>query len=551
MLKKKVWSVMIYMAGDNNLSVDMAYALEVLEKKVVVNENDNIKLYVHYENNSPEIPSIYCDFSDVNNSVYQYSTEIGNKFSTRRTVDFNSSEAITPVLDFVDWCVNNTENTISDGGVEENFALIFSGHTMGFLTMGLLKDESKNVSMTMPGLQTGLEIIRDEITGKKLSILGFDSCVMSMFEVGQQFKTVANTMIASEGSIPNAGWTYTEILSTLANSNETVTNIAGEFVQKYIEKQSKYSIGGVSVDMAAWDLTKLDELNNKFGRLTNNLLKCFEDESSIIYRQMRRILLQVHFNAQTYMYEQSIDLGDFCSLLIEEIASIKDETERKLDTLLRDVQECCQSVLLEINKCVILSGFSGGTYQFSTGISLFFPWSVAAYQVSVNDYEQLNFVQNTHAGRLWNLFLQTYLGEVSLRKGKTETNEYSFANNAFAATQSQTNEFAHRLPVSQSSRVPESGQTRIPLNPISRLPVNPISRVPLNPISRIPLNPISKLPLNPISRVPLNPISKLPLNPISRISGESGKFFENFTKFKNVEAKWNIKGYTKDFKKNG
>ena len=43
------------------------------------------------------------------------------------------------------------------------------------------------------------------LLGKKLDVLGFDSCVMGMLEVGYQFNNVAKTLIASEGSVPSAG----------------------------------------------------------------------------------------------------------------------------------------------------------------------------------------------------------------------------------------------------------------------------------------------------------------------------------------------------------
>ncbi len=498
---------MIYMAGDNNLSVDMAYALEELQRKVDVKTHQNINLYVYYENNSPEIPPIFCDFSDSENPVFQFSNEIENRFSEQLQTTFQNPAAVNPVLDFASWC---SEQSTENKTPAENFALVFSGHTMGFLSFGLLKDESKNSAMTMPDLKKGLEIIRDEITGKKFALLGFDSCVMSMFEVGQQFKPVAETLIASEGTIPNAGWSYADILESLADSGKSFKKTAAEIVQKYIQKQSKYSIGGVSVDMAAWDLSQLDKLNPKLERLGKNLLRCFETENSKIYRQMKRILLQVHYNSQTYMYEQSADLGDFCSLLIEELASLQDETGQNLNPVLRDVSEACKAVLTEIGNCIILSGFSGGAFQFSTGISIFFPWSVSAYGVSRADYEDLSFVRKSKAGQIWNEFLQEYLGKVSRRRSLDSPEKHKTGFEFLPAVQNQTVSNSHK----------------------------------------ILLNPVNKILLNPVNKILLNPVNKIPLNPVYRMSGETGRFFENFTKFKNTEVNWNIMGYTKKTKIN-
>ena len=81
--------------------------------------------------------------------------------------------------------------------------------------------------------------IENELLGQKLDILGFDSCVMGMLEVGYQFNLVAKTMIASEGSVPSAGWTYAKILGCLArehNRNVDTRCMAELFVREFIQQ---------------------------------------------------------------------------------------------------------------------------------------------------------------------------------------------------------------------------------------------------------------------------------------------------------------------------
>lgn len=433
MAMKSNWTVMIYMAGDNNLSVDMAYTLGELKEKMGINNAEKISLFVRFQNNSAETSDLFCDFSEVDSPFYIFSNEIENKVRTHQNSNKSSSDANDPLVEFVSWSIDRNESP------NNLHALILAGHTMGFLSDGLLKSESKNASMTMSGLQTSLKNIKEEIIGKKLSILGFDSCVMGMFEVGHQFETVAETMIASEGSLPNAGWSYSKFLGSLLCENNDAKNVSREVVQKYITEQSQYAIGGISVDMAAWDLERLDKLSPKLELLAKNLFMCFEDPSNATYSQMRRILLHVHYKCQTYMLDQCIDLGDFCSLLVEEIESVTHETGRELDKSLLEICVNSEAILEEIDKCVIQSGFSGGAYQFSTGISLFFPWSLNAYSVSAHDYEQLHFVKNTTAGRLWNQFLRKYLFEVSRRKAKTESESLSICYSPTNTKPDQTN----------------------------------------------------------------------------------------------------------------
>ena len=88
------------------------------------------------------------------------------------------------------------------------------------------------------------------------------------------------------------------------------------------------------------------------------------------------------------MYDQNVDLGDFCELLDRECGLIVEELGGGEDTqILKRVQKECRGVLKELQKAVILGGFSGGGYQYSNGVSVFFPWSREAYEVSKKNYE--------------------------------------------------------------------------------------------------------------------------------------------------------------------
>src|SRR6476661_2400629 len=273
-MNQKEWTIMIYMAGDNNLAVDMAYAMEQI-KNVAAAGADSPNLFVYYAGNSRSI------------------------------------------LNFIDWCVNRVQveqkGEISYGRRAEKYALIFSGHSLGFQDIGLFKDETSGKSMTMKDIYAVLErltMCQEELDkkaddnkwegdlrelstklllGQPLDILGFDSCVMGMLEVGFQFSNMTKTMIASEGSVPSAGWTYAKLLGCLGreqNRNLDTPSVAELFVKQFIRTQDAYTVGGVSVDMAAWDLCNFESLVGAFDELAELLIKCFKDPASRIYKQM-------------------------------------------------------------------------------------------------------------------------------------------------------------------------------------------------------------------------------------------------------------------------
>jgi hypothetical protein len=508
MAEEKDWTIMIYMAGDNNLSTDMSYALEQI--KSVTKETDKVNLFVSFDGFSLEVPTIYCDFTEKNQDTPNYyrSFKITDKLiSSKEKVEQNFNEnsaSINSVLNFVDWCVNKVEHKITDGTTVKgrkanNYAMIFSGHSFGFQGQGLFKDEKANDTMSLDELKlmferitmTGDELEKakvqnsklgtdelggtTEILGKKLAILGFDSCVMSMMEIGCQFREVAETMVASEGSIPNAGWSYAQVLGTLTKAgNISPKHVAADFVQEFIKQQSKFSLADISVDMAAWDLSVLKDVETSFKSFVEKLNDCFVDVDSVTYKQMRRILIQAHWQCQTYLFEQNIDLGDFCGLLKKEIESLKTELGALHPQTITDLGESCENLIDEIRKCVLITGFSGSNYQFSTGISLYFPWSLTSYEASMEDYEKLTFVNSNPAGEVWNKFLKNYLGKISLRQARTLTKQKdgSMVKTEVDSVVYRSYEYSDELLDNTSNTSTTLNETRVPINGSNRVPIN-------------------------------------------------------------------------------
>jgi len=557
-MNQKEWTIMIYMAGDNNLAVDMAYAMEQI-KGVAAEGADSPNLFVYYDGNSPAIPTLYCDFSEPGNARYVRSYRVPNK--TYQVPKKENENAANPrsILNFVDWCVNKVEvennGEITFGRRAQKYALIFSGHSLGFQDIGLFKDETSGKSMKMSDFYDVLrglvsskkdlqEIaeshnwldedreVEDELLGKKLDLLGFDSCVMGMLEVGYQFNLVARTMIASEGSVPSAGWTYAKILGCLAREhtrNIDTRGVAEMFVKQFIRSQDSYTVGGVSVDMAAWDLSRFNRLADAFDGLAEALIDCFADSESRIYRQMERVILHVHWKCQSYMYDQNVDLGDFCELLDRECGLIAQDLGGGDDTeTLTRVQKECRSVLKELQKAVILGGFSGGGYQYSNGVSVFFPWSREAYEVSKKNYETLWFAKDVKRERLsWTDFLKKYLYEVSLRKFEVPAEDVAVGSKYryYSGVRFDEQPRAMAAVANAASRTKIAGQEG----------------------SKIAGQEGSKIAGQEGSKIAGQEGSKIAGQEGSKLAGGGGAsaFFQSLRLFKNVESRWDVSGFTR------
>ena len=256
---------------------------------------------------------------------------------------------------------------------------------------------------------------------QKIDILGFDSCNMGLLELGFQFKNTANIMVASEGNMPNAGWSYGSLLAGLIAQTQksgklnSEKEIARLLVEGFINKQNNYIIGGANVDISAWDLDKISLTSNKLNSLAKFLIKGLKNAAH--RKSLVNAIIFSHWRCQSYMMEQQIDLTDFCEILINEIRRFDPKDSLKICAAATDV-------IKAIRKCVLLCGFSGGQYQYSNGIGLYFPWNANTFAYAENNYRQLsiNSTDNEKNVSQWYPFLQKFLTEITLRNHRQTTN---------------------------------------------------------------------------------------------------------------------------------
>ena len=230
---------------------------------------------------------------------------------------------------------------------------------------------------------------------------------------------------------------------------------------------------------------------------------------------------------------------------------------------LENVQNSCTKVLKELKKAVILSGFSGGGYQYSNGVSVFFPWSREGYEVSKKNYESLWFVQDVKRQRVsWTDFLKKYLYEVSLRR--CEKPEYEAD-----AECTDGEKYRYRSGVRFDERVAVmaagaggyvqtkiSGQegTKISGQEGSKISGQEGSKISGQEGSKISGQEGSKISGQEGTKISGQEGSKISGQEGSKISGQEGSklgggganaFFNSLRLFKNIESRWDISGFTK------
>jgi hypothetical protein len=456
--------------------------------------------------------------------------------------------------------------------------------------------------------------------------------VMSMLEICCELKDVAQTMVASEGSLPNSGWSYAPLLkrflprqknklqsqlagalaapTSLKNSLQSfkleagilqifdqpakavkakrqksngvdaehvmdlilqdpgyVKETAKNFVVDLIERHNNLLIGGRSIDAAAWNLEKIEPVARNVNLLAKNFNKYLDltekihtgigrkgglqDKDIEIFQELKKIILQSHYDCQTYMHEQCIDLMDFCQRLIIECKFMERGENAEIYS---EFIRLAEQIILSVQECVLKSGFSGDEYQFSNGISLYFPWSNLTFSLTNFRYKNLIFCKGkskkgadidkpetyTGLGKDWYLFLRNYIFRVAMRQLRKTT---EIKKGQKVIVKSVLDDFSKGNPIWSKSNPIWSKSNPIwsKSNPDASRS-NPLWSKSNPDASRS--NPDASRSNPDASRS--NPDASRSNPDASR--GEFGNYLFYFSRYKNFEYQWDTSGFSDEFK---
>lgn len=388
----KDWTIMVYMAGDNNLNDDMFAGILGLRERIGAPLKDKVSFLIYFDGETISAKTLQIDFSD----------------SQAGFVTLNSENSSSNISEFVKWCVNDREQLAT------NYALIFSGHGDNFLSGKFLRDDNSAGYLTGQGLRKELREVKKILDDKKLKVMGFDSCVMNSVETAYEMSPFAEILIGSQGYFPNAGWDYGRIATNLSKEyagNQTVSSerMATIITNSLIEANYRYALyAGRSIDICWTDLSQIDSVASATYDFAAKLTNIHDQQKFKV--ELEQALLVAHWKCQTYYYDQCIDLIDFCEILLENCG----------DDLKKEIETECKALIDAAGSCVKRSLFLGPEFQFARGFSLFFPWSYDTYKKFFEKiYRNLDMATGSaHIGdertfdkSKWTAFLDKYLLE--------------------------------------------------------------------------------------------------------------------------------------------
>jgi len=368
---KKSWTVMIYMAGDNNLLYYFERALRKLEQQTL----DNVHLIVFLDG-SYEKAAYYIE--PYAGETY---TDLVNSWDLG---EVNTGDPAT-LEAFVTWAHKRYPS--------EYTYLAVADHGRG--THGIAYDDTSYKDSLSPAeLRTALL----GATGGewKIDVLHADACLMGMVENGYQMRDVADYYVAYE----NLGWSVFayEKYAALANGGVPPRELAQGVAIVY---HNHTSLKGKPRTSSAVDLSKLDGVMRSLDNLVAQL-KVTDRETVLLGRKWAQ-----RFDTLDYGYltpaDEYIDLYDFA------VEIFRRATDEMLKEACRDMMAALDEYVIENHSGSGQMCWPGGCavvdFRDAKGAAIYFPQNSSALEF--DEYTAGSLFEFTNASE-WDEFLAAF-----------------------------------------------------------------------------------------------------------------------------------------------
>jgi hypothetical protein len=345
-----------------------------------------------------------------------------------------------------------------------HYMLFILGHGIVVGNDLFLYDEHADKELALKLKDLGESIrtfVNEDLDVGTLELVSFHSCSMSGFEVAYELKDTAKYMLASQGPAFVGSWPYRQILIRVFNDVKEELEDGNKInVDEMVKKIFYYcfynsydfQLAGYSFDVTLTDLRRISN-QTKHGikaalvQLSRALISVLPDvqdgEPERAAEAVRNAALQAslardliifsHWEAQSYYEEYFTDLFDFCFCLHRRCVAAEQAYTDKVPGSIGIMKEACEKVLKALgceridyadrtdsidsterthdssndSSPIVRAGFAGPAYQYSHGLSIYFPWSrPEESDMWTNQYWQYQLSLDTD--NCWGQFLEKY-----------------------------------------------------------------------------------------------------------------------------------------------
>lgn len=186
---------------------------------------------------------------------------------------------------------------------------------------------------------------------RKFDVIGMDACLMSMVETGLQVQQAGEVFCGSQEVEPGEGWPYDRILKALTakptmDGRELTKLIVKEYVSSYSKSQA--------VTQSAFDLTALGAVQKAANELGTLLAKAYKNNDFAA----QGAIMNARVRAQGYEHPDYVDLADFSKRLAASLPAFA--------AIAKKIQDA-------VAACVFANGAPNAKIKGSRGLSIYLP----------------------------------------------------------------------------------------------------------------------------------------------------------------------------------
>ncbi|HKU37219.1 MAG TPA: clostripain-related cysteine peptidase, partial [Polyangiales bacterium] len=349
---KPMWTVLVYMAADNNLEM---YAIQDLNEMLASTIPDDVQVIVQIDRASG-FYELGVGGVAAWESMKRFRVRKGN---LQELSDLGEQDTGDPKVlsDFISWGFQTYPS--------QHRLLVLWNHGNAWQGYGG-DDGSGHDNLDQSELQ---QAIADglKVDNQKPDLIAFDACLMSTFVAAGAMRDFTRYFVASEEFEPGHGWDYTAVLDYMAGHlNASAAEIGEAAVEGFFAQaraERKYN----DVTISLLDLSHYDAVKTAFDSFVSALDSKLDAQKTNIVTARSKVAQYGSHADPTHAYHM-VDLGDYARQLA------------KLDATFEPNKTALDAALSQL---VIASKY-GRNKSASTGTSIYFPTASGYY---LNGYD--------------------------------------------------------------------------------------------------------------------------------------------------------------------
>jgi hypothetical protein len=418
---KTSWTIMLYIAADSALANFAVESLKQLNSSVRAASTEDKAEVVVAAQFSIDAPG----GQEIQRYIFKKGSKEGLKNNKEHALNARGDLSLSEqgaLERFLHWVYEGKDKEGNDVMKADHYALILWSHGPELFLQpppGGKTGDSASLYLTPVDLRDALAKSQFCKEDRKLELVGFDACSMSMFEMAYEIQDLAKLMIASQEEVPDASFPYYELVKLFREQGDILGTFLGKLdskesgserdshsekeaaneavteslklarpsltkgVQDYLDAYQDYVVGkhtGMNpVTLSVLNLTHCGRLKEAVDQLACALLKGKDD------RELMRCLIQARNNSQDYAGGLYVDLHEFCTKLEKQLDDPKDPEKWT------GIRKACQDVVAKLtpqsdpllgNSLILMNGAvtEKGTTSINEnnttnhGISIYLPY---------------------------------------------------------------------------------------------------------------------------------------------------------------------------------